>query len=62
MKFFCDLDYDPFLLMEDTKKVYGQLPVFFLPPIGCDSLQVSRYLCMNMDLQSLLYGKPLKVT
>ena len=32
VKFFCDLDYDPFLLMEDTKKVYGQLPVFSVLP------------------------------
>ncbi|KAG7092472.1 alpha-1,2-mannosyltransferase KRE2 [Marasmius oreades] len=23
VKFFCDLDYDPFLYMEDKKKVYG---------------------------------------
>lgn len=23
MKFFCDIDYDPFLVMEDQKKVYG---------------------------------------
>ncbi|KAL0071397.1 hypothetical protein AAF712_001254 [Marasmius tenuissimus] len=23
VKFFCDLDYDPFLIMEDQKKVYG---------------------------------------
>jgi alpha 1,2-mannosyltransferase len=23
VKFFCDLDYDPFLVMEDQKKVYG---------------------------------------
>ena len=23
VKFFCDLDYDPFLIMEDQQKVYG---------------------------------------
>lgn len=23
VKFFCDLDYDPFLIMQDQKKVYG---------------------------------------
>jgi hypothetical protein len=24
VKFFCDLDYDPFLIMQDQNKVYGQ--------------------------------------
>lgn len=24
VQFFCDLDYDPFLIMQDQKKVYGQ--------------------------------------
>lgn len=23
VKFFCDLDYDPFLIMQDQKKLYG---------------------------------------
>lgn len=23
VKFFCDIDYDPFLIMQDQKKVYG---------------------------------------
>lgn len=23
IKFFCDLDFDPFLFMQDNKKVYG---------------------------------------
>jgi alpha 1,2-mannosyltransferase len=23
VKFFCDLDYDPFVFMEENKKVYG---------------------------------------
>jgi len=23
VKFFCDLDYDPFLIMQDQKKIYG---------------------------------------
>lgn len=25
VKFFCDLDYDPFLLMEEQNKMYGTL-------------------------------------
>lgn len=24
IKLFCDIDYDPFLLMQDQKKVYGE--------------------------------------
>ena len=27
VKFFCDLDYDPFLIMQDQKKVYGAFSV-----------------------------------
>lgn len=25
VKIFCDIDYDPFLLMEDQQKVYGEI-------------------------------------
>ena len=27
VKFFCDIDYDPFLFMQDEKKVYGKVPI-----------------------------------
>jgi hypothetical protein len=27
VKFFCDLDYDPFLFMEENKKLYGKLKI-----------------------------------
>jgi hypothetical protein len=27
VKFFCDIDYDPFRFMEDEKKVYGELTI-----------------------------------
>lgn len=31
IKFFCDLDYDPFLIMQDQNKVYGiHLPFFWI--------------------------------
>jgi alpha 1,2-mannosyltransferase len=30
VKFFCDIDYDPFLVMEDQNKVYGTLSWFIL--------------------------------
>lgn len=29
VKFFCDLDYDPFLIMQDQNKMYGKYPWLF---------------------------------
>ncbi|KAJ8078793.1 hypothetical protein PM082_013076 [Marasmius tenuissimus] len=52
VKFFCDLDYDPFLIMEDQKKVYGftiSLPGSCISPIAIseevftDDLRIRGY-------------------
>jgi hypothetical protein len=45
IKYFCDLDYDPFLVMEDGKKVYGNasLDPYILDLTPCVGFTLSLY-------------------
>lgn len=36
--YFCDLDYDPFLVMQDQGKVYGRIRLFVFDQIPINTL------------------------
>jgi hypothetical protein len=48
VRFYCDLDYDPFLIMQDQNKVYGTLLSGLIVSQPSKSLQVSPYHSMSM--------------
>ena len=57
VKFFCDLDYDPFLFMQDKNKVYGnRLSSIVLSDTELTQRKVSPFLCMNTRPPFRLYG------
>ncbi len=64
IKLFCDIDYDPFLLMQDQKKIYGLWA--FLNDSTYGSLgsisyqQASPYPSTNTSKPFLRYGTPPK--
>ncbi|EGN95957.1 glycosyltransferase family 15 protein [Serpula lacrymans var. lacrymans S7.3] len=54
VKFFCDLDYDPFLVMQDEKKVYGFTVSLFEYPTTIPTLwnSVKEFINSNPTLVS----------
>lgn len=62
VSYFCDLDYDPFLVMQDNDKVYGLFYSLWYPTcVSPPHLQGSLCHCSNTRKQSQLCGMPRKV-
>jgi len=62
VKYYCDISYDPFLLLQKEKKIYGEsFLTRYMVPLGLKfdiHSQASQYRSMNINPPSLLYGLP----
>src|ERR1700744_325382 len=62
ISYFCDLDYDPFLLMQDENKVYGLLTKSStISGFAYSVSQALQCLCMNTKLRYRHCGMQPKV-
>ena len=64
VKYYCDISYDPFLLLQRENKVYGKVFHYNYKVFGLKfniHLQASQYRSMSINPPSLLYGLQWKV-